>query len=318
MTAQELAYACLGYIGEFSLTLGEHADQSAGVFRSIALSINRSQQQIFELNPSLFKREVGVLIPAPEQGTVTVTGNSATIAATTLAGPMVGNCIKIDGETPWNGVFTEGAAKKLICPYNGPSGTRAATLYGDAIALSSAYSKPLGPVWLSDIRMLPPITSKGEFLGYDPRQALNGDWGRLPYGATRTPVARMIGQPEAHFVESHLLENGQNLTVIRLTPLPDKAYTLRFDAEVRPAPVLVADFGTEGAADPGRGFSLPPGLDEKFLVPLVLYYWSASPFFKNAEVKKQLFADYGEAIPQIEAYKIQPQTGGHICTGGYR
>ncbi len=318
LTAQQIAYKCLEYLGEFNLTLVEYTgDAAVGVYRSIALAITAAQSEMFSLNPLIFKREVGAGVRAPITGTVGVTNGSTAVSATSFSAPMHSNTILIGGQSEYNAIRTEGGVQKLLFPFTGPTGTQAATLYGDAILLDPAYSQPLSPVWLSDIRILSPLAGKADLLGFDPRQDLNDDWGRLPFGSSQFPKQKLVAQPEAFLVDTHLLEAGTSQVRIFLTPIPERVYSLRFDAAVSPVDVTMADLGTEGS-DPLRYFGLPGKLDAEYLLPLVLYHWSNSAFFKNAEARRQIIADYQSALLKIEAYKVQQQTGGHVVTRGWR
>lgn len=321
MTAQTLAYACLEYIGEFSLTLTENTGTvttGTGVFRAILRAINEAQQELYAQNPRLFKREVGLSVKAAQSGTVAVTNNSTAVTATSFTDTLAGQTILIAGQAEYNALRTECASKKLAFPYTGSTGTQAATLYGDVLPLDVAFARPLGPVWLSDIRILNPLAGKAALLGYDPRQDLDCNWGFYPFGTARSVAPRTIGQPEAYYIGTHVPEAGGPPQLrIFLTPIPDRAYSLRFDAEVSPTAILPADLGTEGT-DPGKTFALPGGLEERFLLPLVLYFWSRSAWFKNAEARKQIAQDRAAILPAIEAWKAQPQTGSHLAVGGWR
>jgi hypothetical protein len=320
LTAQAAAFACLEYIGEFSLTFVEYTgDAATGVRRALVRAMNEALEELFELNPQLFKREVGATVLAPVTGTVGVTQGDTAVTSPTFTGSpaLHGNTILIAGQTEHNAISTEGSDYKLLFPYTGPTGTQPATLYGDVLLLDAAYSKPLSPVWLSNIRILDPLAGKADFLGYDPRQDLNSDWGRQPYGSSRFPRAPLVAQPEAYFAETHTALAG-NLSQIRLalTPIPERQYSLRFDAGVRPLAVTDAHIGTSG--DPNRYFPLPAGLDHKFLLPLILYYWSKTAFFKNEEAKQQIVRDRNDRLPEIEQWKVQPATGGYIDVGGWK
>lgn len=328
LTAQQMVFAMLGQIGEWSLTLNQYVDDSngkaaTGVQRAYLNAINRGLSELFDKNPALFKREVGLTVPAPAGGTVSVTNQSTAVSATTLTGPFADHAISIAGQSEFNALRTEGAASKLVFPYTGATGTQPATLYGNAVLLDSTWSKPLGPVWLSDIRILVPLAGKVEYLGYDPYQRMDTDWGRCAMGIRRLPTKPRIAQPEAYYADVHTLEAGTAQIRLFLTPLPEKEYSLRFDAGIRPLPVVIGDVMNDPSApddtiDPGRNFPVPDGKDETFLLPLVLYYWSQSEFFKNAALAKQFAIDRAAILPQIEEYKVQIQTGSHIQTSGWR
>jgi hypothetical protein len=318
VTAQQFAYACLDYLGEFSLTLVEYSAAQTAVLRAIVRAGNEAQGRMFKLNPSLFKREAGATVRAVETGTVTVTNGSVTVSATTLTGALAGNTILIEGQTAYNTIRLEGATKKLVLPYTGTTGVHTAVLYGDAVLLDAGLSRPVGPVWLADIRELTPLAGKPAFIGRDRHQNLGTDWNMRPYRVARFPQSRTVGQPECYFADVHTLEAGTGAQVrLFLTPLPDQEYGLRFDAFVRPTLITVADLGTEGT-DPGRNFAIPDAADHEMLLPLWLYYWSRSAFFKNAEARKQIAEDYAAAIEVIRAWKVQPSAGGHMVVGGWR
>lgn len=322
MTAQEIAYSCLAYLGEFSQTLVEYTSAAgAEVKRSIVRCINRSVQDVFELNPALFKREVGLTVAAPLTGTVGVTADSVNVTAPTFSGnpTLAGQSIQIAGQTEWNQIFTENAGVyRLVAPYTGTTATRTATLYGDAILLPTTYSKPLGPLWLGDIRELFPLAGKGDFISYDPRQDLSSDWGRYPFGQSRLQQGKLIAQPEGYFVDSWVgVQGTAHRLRIHLTPVPERQYQLRFDAGVRPDIITVANLGSEGT-DPAVGFNMPAGYDEKFLLPVVLYHWQKTPFFKNAEARKEIKEDYTATVGQIETWRAQSDAGARIVTTGWR
>lgn len=321
LTAQQLAYTCLEYIGEFSLTLvGYTGDAGTGVRRALLRAQNQALEELFELNAELFKREIGLTVLAPQTGTVAVTAHSAAVSATSFTSTLAGNTILISGQAEYNALRLEGAAKKLLFPYTGPTGTQAATLYGDVLAFDATLSRPLGPVWLSDIRALTPLADKFDLLayGYD-RQYLASDWGRHgPSGVARSVQPRRTAQPEAFYIEPHLLESGLSQLRLVLAPMPDREYSLRFDAAVRPLAVTDADLGNATDPDPARLFALPDQKDHHFLLPLVLYHWSKSAFFKDADARKLLAAEYDATVPQIAAWRVQPQTGSYLNVGGWR
>lgn len=320
LTARDAAYSCLAYIGEFSLTLTQYeAPASNAVFRELLRAINGALEELFELNPGLFKKERGALVKGPQQGTLGVSGGSDEV--TTAFTNLAGNTIQIAGQEGYNALRTENAQKRLLYPYSGEDGTVAATLYGDALLLDPALSRPLGPVWLNDIRILDPIAGKTAMVAHDTQQGMDSDWGFRPPGANTFPTQKTVGQPTAYFCDTCTCEEGTGQVtqvVIYLSPLPDRPYTLRFDAGVKPKPVGRDQIGAEEDDDPNHYFGLPGENDHHFLLPLILYRWSRSPFFKDKDAKAQLAREYADVLPKIGAWKIQPETGGGIVTRGWR
>lgn len=319
LTARAQAYACLEYIGENSVaSFTEYTGTTAtAVRRALVLAQNAALGELFDLNPSLFKREVGTTIAAPQTGTIAVTNGSATASASSFSGPFCGQTIQIAGQTEYNALRTEGATVKLLFPYTGTTGTQTATLWSDVLALDATLSRPLGPVWLSDIRILQPVAGHSELLTHTP-SGFRSNWGFGHSGVTLTPRRKVVRQPEAYFADVHTLEAGTAQVRIFLSPMPDKVYSLRFDAGVRPIAVVDADIGTSDSVDPNRQFPLPDQNDERFLLPLVLYHWSRTAWFKNKDARAQIAADRAAIVPQIQEWKVQIQTGSHIQTGGYR
>lgn len=321
LTAQQLYYAQLSYIGEYSLTLTDYTGTAAtAVRRAAILAINEGLAEMFRLNPSLFKRELGIQVLGPVAGTIGVSAGSTAVSAPTFTGytAFCGNTIKLTGQNEYNQIRTEGNDTKLLFPYTGATGTVGAAVYGDALALDSVVSRPLGPVWLSDIRILVPLNGKPELLGYDPRQELDTDWGFLPRGVRRQPRPKLICQPEGYLADVHTLEAGTAQLRMMLTPLPDTVYELRFDAHVKPLPVDDDDIGEDDNSDPGRQFPVPDGNTERYLKPLVLDAWSKSAFFKDKVLKKELQTDAQVIRPEIENFRVQQQTGGHVVLRGWR
>lgn len=322
LTAQQLAYDCLANLGEYSLTsFVEYTGNAANaLFRALVMAQNAALGEMYDLNPSLFKAEQGLVLPAGVAVQIGVTnGSNAVSAISGASGPFAGQSILIGGSDNWNTLDTEGGSNLLGFPYTGPTGTQPATLYGDCLALGSGLSKPLGPVWLSDIRVLIPLAGKPAYLGFDSRQLLMHDWGLFPWGSGRLPRSRLVAVPAGFYADVRTLGDTNNTPQVRLyvCPIPDRPYILRFDAAVKPVPVTQAMLGSDGS-DPARTFSFPDQNDERFLLPLVRYHFTKCAFFKNEALKKQLAADYADTVRRLETYKVQPLTGSHIQPGGWR
>jgi hypothetical protein len=313
LTAQQVAKECLSFIGEFILdAFTQFGTARAAILSRIARDINAACQEIFRARPDLFRQRLGFTISAPETQTVTATANSRALTfGVSFACNLDGATVNIGGQ--WNECRKDGATVSLVNPYTGSTGSVSMTAYGDSILMDAAtVARVIGNVEQGDRIPLAPLTSRQEFLHYE--SGFYSDYGRR--GSYSSAAPRVPGLPEAYWVESYLASDGLKLR-LRLAPLPDRALPIALDAEMRPAAIVVGDFGTD-AADPGKTFSLPADMAESLLLPLVLKRWSGSAWFKEADKIAEISDQAKTARMMLSDFRPQAQSGATIVVCGYR
>lgn len=315
LTARAIAYDCLPYIGEanFALTGGDYSDMQVRILERIARDITASLQEIARARSDLFRQTFGFVALAPETQNVVVAQGSTALnistAYTNNNAALEGASVNVGGQ--WNELRRDGASGfALVNPYLGSSGTAAMTVYGDCLVLPSTFARVIGFVRRDENILLSALPNRQALLDYG--NAWGNDYGR------RTMFPRTV-PPRPGLVEAWWVEPYQTPTALtlrlHLTPLPDRAVPITFDAEVRPVAVTVADLGTD-TTESTRTFSLPAGMDEDILLPLVLERWCRSPWFKNTEAKADLKEAAAAARTLLRSFQVQAQGGASMTMQG--
>ncbi len=309
LTAQAIARECLAYLGEFNLdTFTSFGTARTAILARIARDINAGLQGIYRERSDLFRQRPGLAVPAPETQTVGVTQGSATITigtpyATTLAGQTCNV----------GGVWTEVSGTTLLNKWTGASGSVSMTVYGDSAPLDAGFVRVLGNMTRDGNVPLSPIANRAQF-----NAAGCYGWGDSDYGRPLRPSSgsfpHRIDSPAAWWVEP--VASTTFALRLRVAPLPDRAYSLAYDAEVKPAAITTANFGSE-STDPGVTFPLPGDMAESLLLPLVLQSWSGSPWFKDAEHRAEIARRAADAQRQLSNFRTQGQGGSRLVTSGY-
>lgn len=268
----------------------------------IADILNGTLQDIYAAAQILYRGPLGGQLSAPASISVAVTNGSQTF---TTGGAVVdGSTIVIDGDATFNQVHNEAGTKLLLYPYQGATGTQSATIYGDSILLDSSVGKVIGNVYLGDIRRLTKAVNRADLFNII-RQF--PDYGRLFRATSMKPT---IGVPSKYFVEAVLITGGATGQAsqlrLRVNPLPQQVYPIRYDAKFHPPRLTVADLGTDSVPST-KTMVVPEDQHESLLLPLFLLKWAASPWFKNEEMKKSIAESAAPALARLETFRVQQE-----------
>lgn len=283
----------------------------AGDLEEVLIAINGAMEECFALGPielseqqqaSVLRAATGLTLDAAQYSTAV-----ANVAG--WAAWMQGCTIRIAGDARDNELIS---ATQLLRPFMGASTSGAvATVYGDAVPLAASVLTVLGPVEIPEQVELCAVHGPQEF-----RRAVGTGFSRTASATTYSSQAKPQGQPTHWTVETrHLAGNAFTQRLLRVTPMPDRAYSLTYRARVKPPVYGLADLysGTSYAVDPGT--VVPFDWAESTLLPVALQRFSAHPAFDNpelvaevarqAELAKRVFAESAKAMsaPQRANYR---------------
>ncbi len=218
---------------------------------------------------------MGGFLRAPVSVTLDLEQYSAEVTITGWEPWMAGCSIRIGGETADNAIRAE---EELVQPYLGPTASGvAATVYHDCISLAPGETEIFGPVEIPQTRRLSAAGSLAEFECYDVAQVGGNEYGHL--WVKLHSSARQPAQPWAYFVDAEEGATGP-VTRLRVLPIPDQLYPLRYSVRLAPPAIEEADILPD--EDPGVEFPLPEGWDESVLLPLAIRRFTTHAAFAAA------------------------------------
>lgn len=319
LNLDELVCAMLDYIDVAGLPSSFSADEIAAglvmpterqTIRCLS-DINGALQEMFEGGPPhLSRRPFAVDVQAPAVVAIDVTEGSTAVTITGYLDWMAGCLVRITGATYDNELVIDiNGEPALLQPFRGTDGQELpATVYCDAIALDSTLIEVLGDPEIPNVRKLCMAAGRESFLRADIDYWR--DYGRADTTVQR--VARSIGQPHTAWIESVLLEDEMaemNAKRLRLCPLPDTTYTVRGDALYAPPAFTLSDLNNSLI------IQLPNGWHESILLPMALQRFTASPWWKNADVKTEIARQYTAALKILQGTRPQNKRPGPMRPG---
>lgn len=206
--------------------------------------------------PETYRRlNLSYLLAGPQTVTITTTNGSKTVSDTPFANYTRGAMLRIEGDDQWNRIDGD---SQLLMPYLGLSGSHTATVYGDVTALGFNEIERV-ITW--------PQLNNGSVLALD--ESMRERPGRFfrDLGDLASGVDYDTGCPRWHIFDYlNDLTAGRNekAGLLRVYPLPDQDYTIRFEAIVAPLHLSLSAINTSVDL-PVRNYHA-----ERFLVPLAL------------------------------------------------
>jgi hypothetical protein len=309
LTVHQCGLACLRRIGVLSYDPTANATNQnrrglcAGDLDEALNAINGAMEECFALGPIELseQQQAGILRPATA-ASLDVTQYSTTIAnLTTWASWMQGCTIRIGGDSRDNELISQ---TQLLRPFMGATAAGAsASVYGDAIPLASSVLTVLGPVEIPEQMELCGVIGQEAF-----KRAIGMGFSRFANTANFAAQAKPIGQPTHWTVETrNLAANAFTQRILRVTPMPDKAYSLTYRAKVKPPAYAQSDFysGTDYATDPGT--IIPFDWAESTLLPVALQRFSAHPACENGPMSAEL-ARQAEMAKRVFVESAKPMS----------
>lgn len=233
--------------------------------------LNSAMQFIFREGPSsLSERPGGSVIKAPRTVTITVTQFSSTVTISSgWESDMFGCSIVIAGDG--FGENTILSQTRLRRPWPAASGTFQGTVYHDCLSLAADVRTIIEPIELPEIDpLIVLVTSQADF-----------DTFNSGYVGTQKRSA----QPRAAMVDAIFNGTALPVKVLKLNPMPDAIYPIRWREKLDPVPFTMADViasGDEAAGpftDPAK--LLPVHWPESVLLPIATELFMSHPSFSN-------------------------------------
>lgn len=203
-----------------ALTVAELADAVQG--------LNFAMQQLYQQLPVGYRHKtVSMLVPGPRETNIVAFHGATTLQAVAFDEDEFGRTVVTSGDSIRHRV---GGTAELADAWLGATGTHPVTIYGDAVAGSEYPLERLvsAPVILS---------ANGEertLAHYPPNEHGCGD---IALGS--------VGEPRVYWLQ--MVGNSQGLEpvmLIRVLPLPDRPYRMRYVASFGPRRIRVADVET--------------------------------------------------------------------------
>ncbi|MFZ5805847.1 MAG: hypothetical protein ACOY3I_01375 [Verrucomicrobiota bacterium] len=180
--------------------------------------INAALQDIYTWGPSFLKeKSFSFALSAPRAISGKTFSQSSTVMSggTSISEDMIGCTLRIATETEDNEIVD---TTTLQNPFQGTTTTDGSgTVYGDCVIFPEEVASIIGPVWLNNKYKLQALRGRNELLGFASNQRMD------------------IGVPRFYWIESYGFQQR-----LRIYPMPESSYTLRFDAQLK-APQLLAE-----------------------------------------------------------------------------
>lgn len=274
------------------------ANADAATLARVLNDINAAVQRVYELGPDFWSvTSSGAQVRAP----VSLTGLTLANGETTLSGGsfatwMHGCTVQLAGEEQQNEIRQTGASTyALAVPYQGSStAAGTGTVYHDAINLAATVTKIEPPVYIPGKWELIPAES--------PRDQYEPNYWTTDHGRRRGSHASFLwdtekdtGTPEIYQLERNLTYENAITARLRLAPLPDAAYALKY--RQRHAAYRVTSLSDTVAN------LVPHGYNETLLLPIARYLfsgWQGFALLESGADRRRIEEDYSTALQLLK------------------
>jgi hypothetical protein len=309
MTGTEAQNDLLGLIGVESASFAPHQ-----VTTRILGDINATLQKLYTMAvPWWTTTTDGVFIQAPATVAglgVTKGSKSVTTPGTgTLPAWSAGCTIRLDGDSKDNelvAIDVSAATATLAIPYAGATGTVGARVFCDAVTLPATVASVQAPVVVIGEHELVPLRSPRDVAGFAPTVGHNRGAGRMIDDTFILSELRDIDVPLGYYVERATASNSQPVLRMRFSPLPDKEYTVQFEAKAE-AP-RISNLANE--------IPVPQNYAESIFLPMLRYQFSTWKHFEASAIRGELKAQYEDAFQLLAKLKPQPSRACAVRVSG--
>ena len=200
----------------------------------VAGAISLAMGEFFRLAPALYRRTtMSASVPAPVTVSIAVTAGAIGIDAggsDPFTDLQRGATLEIPGDARYNEVVSR---TDWLNAYQGTTGTKTATIHGDAIPIHSRIVERL----ITDPMLVEPGGVTRRLIRHELGGGLEST--RAWYWENWRS-AQAFGEPTHYAIEHGGATHGSDLNfLIRLHPMPNRPYVLNFDAHLAPATIGV-------------------------------------------------------------------------------
>lgn len=228
-------------------TRRDYSALTAPELADAVLALNTGMQELYQkLSPEYRQKPVSVLVPAPRVVTISATYGSKALGSAVFTEEEVGRSVMTSADTVRH---RAGGVAALADAWLGTTGDHDVTVYGDAVAGDDfPFERMVGAPAI--------LVGEGRERVLVPHQPEPTDMWAGSLGG--------VGEPRAYWLESQGNSQGvEPIVVMRLLPLPDRAYRLRYVASLAPRRIRFPDVET------GAPLPVPDNFADA-LIPLAL------------------------------------------------
>lgn len=308
MTTAEVRDDLLSMIG-----IEDPAHASDAILRRITNDINLSLQKIWTMASPWWSagKSGGVLRgPQPISGLALVKGSSALLDhGMVLDTSMIGQTVRI-GDDPFDNEISDYSevtrTATLVRPYSGTTlADGVGSLYMDTIILPDAVMSVIPPVLIPGEHELKPLRSQRDVMLFSDAYNFHS-YADTVVGPGSTVIAenRDIDVPVGFYVENYRRASGKTTLRLRVSPLPDKEYALRFDVRLGAPEVTALNTTTE--------IPVPQNYAHSVFLPIVRYQFSTWKHVNMGNQANEYKTHYDEAWQILAKLKPQPVSVGRV------
>jgi hypothetical protein len=222
---------------------------------------------------------------------------------------MLGQTVRL-GDDPFDNELSayDEATKTatLVRPYAGSSiAAGTGTLFTDTIILPDAVMSVIPPVLIHGEHELKPLRSQRDVMLFSDAYNFHS-YADTTVGPGSTVIAenRDIDVPVGFYVENYRRPNGKTTLRLRVSPLPDKEYALRFDVRLGAPEITVLNTGTE--------IPIPQNYAHSVFLPILRYQFSTWKHINLGNQANEYKTHYDEAWQILAKLKPQPVSVGRV------
>lgn len=194
----------------------------------------------------------------------------------------------------------------LVRPYAGSStNAGTGTLFTDSIILPDAVMSVIPPVLIHGEHELKPLRSQRDVMLFSDAYNFHS-YADTAVGPGSTVIAenRDIDVPVGFYVENYRRASGKTTLRLRVSPLPDKEYALRFDVRLGAPEITALNTTTE--------IPIPQNYAHSVFLPILRYQFSTWKHVNLGNQGNEYKTHYDEAWQILAKLKPQPVSVGRV------
>jgi hypothetical protein len=179
------------------------------------------------------------------------------------------------------------------------------TLYTDTVILPDAVMSVIPPVLIHGEHELKPLRSQRDVMLFSDAYNFHS-YADTTVGPGSTVIAenRDVDVPVGFYIENYRRANGKTTLRLRVSPLPDKEYALRFDVRLGAPEISTLDNATE--------VPIPQGYAHSVFLPILRYQFSTWRHVNLGNQGNEYKTHYDEAWQILAKLKPQPVSVGRV------
>lgn len=281
------------------------------ILKRIQSDINLVLQKIWTMaSPWWSASKSGSVIKGPRAlSGLELANGSPDVTGADINQSAIGQTLRI-GDDPFDNEIADyddsTGTMRLIRPYAGSTMSNATgTLYTDTVILPDAVMSVIPPVLIHGEHELKPLRSQRDVMLFSDAYNFHS-YADTTVGPGSTVIAenRDVDVPVGFYVENYRRANGKTTLRLRVSPLPDKEYALRYDVRLGAPEITALDNSTE--------VPIPQGYAHSVFLPILRYQFSTWKHVNMGNQANEYKTHYDEAWQILAKLKPQPVSVGRV------